>query len=68
MLDRGLRPVATVSYRPMIQGRTRVLLSRLLENPHQWEDHLDLFVTFLSKSHHLPELFGTGKCLAFKES
>jgi len=42
MLDRGLRPVAMASYRPMIQGRTRVLLSRLLENPHQWEDHFDL--------------------------
>jgi len=26
----------------MIQARTRIFLSRLLENPHQWEDHLDL--------------------------
>jgi len=42
MLDRGLRPVATASYRPMIQARTHVLLSRLLENSHQWEDHIDL--------------------------
>jgi len=66
MLDRGLRPVATASYRPLIQARTHVLLSRLLENPHQWEDHIDLSVTFLPESHHLPELLG--KCLASKES
>jgi hypothetical protein len=66
MLDRGLRPGATVSYRPMIQARTRVLLSRLLESPHQWEDHIDLSVGFLSNPYHIAELLG--KCLAFKES
>ena len=51
ILDRGLRPVATASYRPMIQARTRVLFSQLLENPHQWEDHIDLSVIFLSNWH-----------------
>ena len=51
MLDLGLRPVATASYRPMIQARTRVLFSQLLENPHQWEDHIDLSVIFLSNWH-----------------
>ena len=51
ILDRGLRPVATASYRPMTQARTRILLSQLLENPHQWEDHIDLSVTFLSNWH-----------------
>jgi len=42
MIDRGLRPVATASYRPMVQARVHVCLARLLENPHQWEDHIDL--------------------------
>ena len=51
MLDRGLRPGAMVSYRSMIQTRTHVLLSRLLENPHEWEAHIDL-LGFLSDSHH----------------
>ncbi len=51
MIDRSLRPVATASYRPMIQARAHVCLARLLENPHQWEDHIDLSVTFLSNWH-----------------
>ncbi len=51
-LDRGLRPVATASYRPMIQAKTCVLLSRLLESPQQWEDHIDLSVGFLCLSSH----------------
>jgi len=42
MLDRSLRPAATASYLPMIQARTGVFLSRMLENPHLWEGHLDL--------------------------
>ena len=63
VLDRGLRPGATASYRPIIQARTRVLLSRLLENPHQWEDHIDLLVRF---SHYVPKIFD--KFSAFKGS
>jgi len=66
MLDRGLRPAATASYRSMIQARTHVFLSRLLENPHQWEDNLDLFVRFLFDSHHVPEI--SSNCSAFKRS
>jgi hypothetical protein len=66
MLDRGLRPAATAAYRPVIQARTRVLLSQLLETPHQWEDHLDLSVKFLFDLHDVPELFY--KCSAFKGS
>jgi len=42
VLDRGLRPGAAVSYRPIIQARAYILVSRLLEIPHQWEDHIDL--------------------------
>jgi len=47
MLDRSLRPAATASYLPMIQARARVFLSRMLENPHPWEGHLDLSVGFV---------------------
>jgi hypothetical protein len=43
MLDRGLRPGATVSYRSIIQARTHVFLSRLLDGPDEWEAHIDLF-------------------------
>jgi len=43
ILDRGLRPGGTVSYRSMIQARAHVLLSRLLANPDQWEAHGELF-------------------------
>ncbi|KAH9986764.1 cytochrome P450 [Russula compacta] len=43
ILDRSLRPGSIVSYRPMIQAKTHLLLSRLLANPDQWEAHLELF-------------------------
>jgi len=61
ILDRGLRPGAAASHRPMLQTRARVLLSRLLTNPRQWEDYIDLSVE--RAPHWLalqsPELFGT---------
>jgi hypothetical protein len=57
MLERGLRPGATISYRSIIQARTHVFLSRLLETPHQWEAHLDLSES-LSDSHYAAELSG----------
>jgi cytochrome P450 len=44
LLDRGLRPRATVPYHLMLQARARVLLARLLKNPHHWKDHIDLSV------------------------
>lgn len=48
ILDRSLRPGAITSYRQMGQARARVLLSRLLLNPQQWEAHIDLLVVFFS--------------------
>ena len=48
LLDRGLRPGATASRRPMLETRTRLLLSRLLTNPHRWEAYIDLSVELLS--------------------
>jgi len=56
MLDRSLRPAATASYLPTIQARARVFLSRMLENSHQWEGHLDLSVGFASYVHHLSDI------------
>lgn len=45
LLDRGLRPGAVATYRPMQQTRARVLLTRLLTTPENWEEHIDLCVT-----------------------
>jgi hypothetical protein len=47
MLDRTLRPAVAASYRPMIQAKTHVLLAQVLENPHQWQDHIELSVRVL---------------------
>ena len=58
LLDRGLRPGAAALHRPMLQTRARVLLSRLLTNPQQWEDHVNLSVEILAASHFIAELFG----------
>jgi len=66
VIDRGIRPAAMASYRPMIQAKSRVFLSRLLEDPQQWEDHLDLSVGFPFGSHHVPEI--SAKRSAFKGS
>ena len=63
LLDRGLRPGATATYRPLLQARTYVFLHRLLVNPDQWEAHVNLSAEFLSSSHCVPEF-----CLAFRES
>ncbi|KAI0264159.1 cytochrome P450 [Gloeopeniophorella convolvens] len=41
LVDRGLRAGAVVKYRPMQQTRTRVLLSRVLEQPDNFEEHVE---------------------------
>ncbi|KAF8268841.1 cytochrome P450 [Lactarius quietus] len=43
LLDRGLRPSASATYRSMQQARVRVLLTRLLATPDQWRPHIELF-------------------------
>lgn len=48
LLDRGLRPGVITSYRPMVQAKAHLLLSRLLAKPDQWEAYLELSVEFLS--------------------
>ncbi|KAI0295929.1 cytochrome P450 [Russula brevipes] len=47
LLDRGLGPGATASYRPMLQARSHDLLSRLLADPHRWETHIELSGEFI---------------------
>jgi hypothetical protein len=47
LLDRGLRSGALAVYRPLLQTKTRVFLIHLLENPDEWESHIELFVVFL---------------------
>ncbi|KAI0302454.1 cytochrome P450 [Multifurca ochricompacta] len=42
LLDRGLRAGVAVAYRPMQQAKARLLLTRLLATPHEWEAHIEL--------------------------
>jgi cytochrome P450 len=42
LLDRSLRPGAAATYRPMQQARVRVLLTRLLATPDEWQAHIEL--------------------------
>jgi hypothetical protein len=65
ILDRGLRPSATSSRWPMLQMRARVLLSRLLTGPQQWEAHFEVSVEIHAISRCIPKLFV--ELLAFRE-
>jgi hypothetical protein len=47
LLDRGLGAGAASAYRPLQQAKGRVLLTRLLTNPQDWEAHLELSALFL---------------------
>jgi hypothetical protein len=42
LLDRGLRPGAAAAYRPMQEVKARVLLTRILGSPDDWEAHVEL--------------------------
>ncbi|KAI0263422.1 cytochrome P450 [Gloeopeniophorella convolvens] len=42
-IERGMRQGLIGKYKPMKQARVRVLLSRILERPDDFEAHLDLF-------------------------
>ncbi|KAI0302455.1 cytochrome P450 [Multifurca ochricompacta] len=43
LLERSLRPVAAAAYRLLQEKRAHVLLSRLLESPDKWVEHIELF-------------------------
>jgi cytochrome P450 len=42
VLDRGLRPGAAAAYRPMQESKARLLLTRMLKDPKDWEAHVEL--------------------------
>jgi hypothetical protein len=44
LLDRGLRPGAMISYRQMIQEKTREVLARIRATPKDFYSHLELSV------------------------
>ncbi len=44
LLDHCFRPGALGVYRPVLQTKTRVLLTRLLASPGDWEAHIERFV------------------------
>jgi len=50
LLDPGFRPGAMMAYRPMLQKKTRTLLTRLLASPDEWEAHIERLVIFLLRS------------------
>ena len=47
ILDRGLRPAAIISYRQMIQEKTRELLAQLRANPKDFCAHVEQLVDHL---------------------
>ena len=42
LLDRSLRGGATISYRQMMQEKTRWFLAQLLANPKEFHHHIEL--------------------------
>ena len=52
LLDRGFRPAAIATYRPLIKTKAHALLTQMLANPNDFEVHLHKFVAFL-QHHHL---------------
>ena len=50
LLDRSLGAGTSSAYRPLQQLKTRLLLTRLLVSPHEWEAHIELSALSLSGS------------------
>jgi len=44
VLDRSLRPGATISYRQMMQENTHSFLAQLLATPKDFREYIELFV------------------------
>ena len=44
LLDGGLRPGAMISYRQMMQEKTREFISRLIATPKDFHEHIELSV------------------------
>jgi hypothetical protein len=50
LLDRSLRPGAAMSYRQMMQEKTRWFLAQLFANPKEFHHHIELSLF------HLPHI------------
>jgi hypothetical protein len=51
LLDRSLRPGATISYRYMMEEKTHMFLAKLLTNPEDFRRHIELLVLCLIRSY-----------------
>jgi len=59
LLDRGLRSGSVTAFRPMQESKVRLLLTRMLGSPEDWEAHLELYVMSLLRyvsCNHFPVL------------
>ena len=54
LLDRSLRAGATVSYRQMMEEKTRWFLAQLIANPEEFHHHIGLSV---SNIHYIVYVF-----------
>jgi hypothetical protein len=57
--ERGFRPASLAQYRSLQERRTRVLVTRMLENSQEWVAHIELsgfslFELSASSLNHLP--------------
>ena len=57
VLDRGLGPRAAVVHRAFQESKARVLLTRILASPDEWEAHTELSGTPLSERRPLSNTF-----------
>ena len=64
LLDRDLRSGSVAAFRPMQESKVRVLLTRMLRSPEDWESHLELYV--ISRLDYCP--FNVFSVLVFRES
>jgi hypothetical protein len=50
LLDRSLRPATITAYRPLLEKKTHVFLTQVLEHPDEIRAHLYQFVAFFWRS------------------
>ena len=53
VLDRSLGPRGAAAYRSVQEAKARMLLTRMLGSPHEWEAHIELSEISLSMSRPL---------------
>ena len=49
LLDRGFRPAAIATYRPLLETKVHALLTQMLANPDDFEAHFNQYVVFLRR-------------------